>query len=155
MGQPMLGGGSTGACVQVACGSTSSFACMIGDQLCAWGKLKTSGDTTMYPKVPFCNISHAIEIAPPLLKCGRRQQFCQRKSTALSCPRKGLTLLSYTRDCARHLGRVLRTKELPWLKSCTVLSETELCHAVSWTSGGQCPGKLSCADVHGAQWVAD
>lgn len=35
----------------VACGSTSSFACMIGDQLCAWGKLKASGDTTMYPKM--------------------------------------------------------------------------------------------------------
>jgi hypothetical protein len=24
---------------------------MIGDQLCAWGKLKASGDTTMYPKM--------------------------------------------------------------------------------------------------------
>ena len=24
---------------------------MIGDQLCAWGKLKTSGDSQMYPKM--------------------------------------------------------------------------------------------------------
>ena len=36
--------------MQVACGSVSSFACMVGGQLCAWGKLKAAGDTTMYPK---------------------------------------------------------------------------------------------------------
>lgn len=36
--------------LQVACGSTSSFACMVGGQLCAWGKLKAAGDSTMYPK---------------------------------------------------------------------------------------------------------
>lgn len=34
----------------MAAGTTSSFCCMIGDQLCAWGKLKVSGDNTMYPK---------------------------------------------------------------------------------------------------------
>lgn len=36
---------------QVACGGASSFACMVGDQLCSWGKLKVSGDSQMYPKV--------------------------------------------------------------------------------------------------------
>ena len=38
------------AWTQVACGSVSSFACMVGGQLCAWGKLKAAGDSTMYPK---------------------------------------------------------------------------------------------------------
>lgn len=36
----------------VACGSTASFAVMLGGALCSWGKLKVSGDNTMYPK-PF------------------------------------------------------------------------------------------------------
>ena len=34
---------------QVACGATSSFCTMVGGQLMAWGKLKTT-DNTMYPK---------------------------------------------------------------------------------------------------------
>ncbi|CAK0738461.1 hypothetical protein CVIRNUC_001046 [Coccomyxa viridis] len=34
-----------------ACGATSSFCTMIGEQLVSWGKLKASGDNTMYPKV--------------------------------------------------------------------------------------------------------
>lgn len=38
-------------CVQAACGATSSFCTMIGEQLVSWGKLKASGDNTMYPKV--------------------------------------------------------------------------------------------------------
>ena len=44
----MVAGGG----LQVACGSTSSFACMLGGALACWGKLKVSGDNTMYPK-PF------------------------------------------------------------------------------------------------------
>jgi hypothetical protein len=36
--------------MQVAAGTTSSFCCMVGNQLVAWGKLKVSGDNTMYPK---------------------------------------------------------------------------------------------------------
>lgn len=38
---------------QVACGATSSFCTMIGEQLVSWGKLKASGDNTMYPKVVY------------------------------------------------------------------------------------------------------
>lgn len=37
----------------VACGATSSFCTMIGEQLVSWGKLKASGDNTMYPKVVY------------------------------------------------------------------------------------------------------
>ena len=37
--------------MQAACGATSSFCTMIGEQLVSWGKLKASGDNTMYPKV--------------------------------------------------------------------------------------------------------
>ncbi|KAK9806651.1 hypothetical protein WJX73_004262 [Symbiochloris irregularis] len=37
----------------VACGSTSSFANMTGGTLVCWGKLKVSGDNTMYPKPIF------------------------------------------------------------------------------------------------------
>ena len=37
--------------LQAACGATSSFCTMIGEQLVSWGKLKASGDNTMYPKV--------------------------------------------------------------------------------------------------------
>ncbi|KAK9835229.1 hypothetical protein WJX81_007521 [Elliptochloris bilobata] len=33
----------------VACGAASSFCCIVGSQLMAWGKLKTT-DNTMYPK---------------------------------------------------------------------------------------------------------
>lgn len=37
------------ASAQVACGAASSFCTMVGGQLMAWGKLKTT-DNTMYPK---------------------------------------------------------------------------------------------------------
>ena len=47
---------TTQAVLQVAAGSTSSFCCMVGGQLCAWGKLKVSGDNTMYPK-PFTDLA--------------------------------------------------------------------------------------------------
>ena len=33
----------------VAAGSTSTFCTMIGNMMCAWGKLKPSGDNMMYP----------------------------------------------------------------------------------------------------------
>ena len=42
--------------VQVACGGTSSMCSSVGPQLHSWGKLKVSGDNTMYPK-PEGNLS--------------------------------------------------------------------------------------------------
>ncbi|KAK9816923.1 hypothetical protein WJX72_007117 [[Myrmecia] bisecta] len=39
-----------------ACGTTSSFCNGTGEQLFAWGKLKTSGDNTMYPK-PYMDLA--------------------------------------------------------------------------------------------------
>lgn len=42
--------------MQAACGATSSFCTMIGEQLVSWGKLKASGDNTMYPKARPCQI---------------------------------------------------------------------------------------------------
>lgn len=39
--------------MQAACGATSSFCTMIGEQLVSWGKLKASGDNTMYPKLVY------------------------------------------------------------------------------------------------------
>ena len=48
--------------MQAACGATSSFCTMIGEQLVSWGKLKASGDNTMYPKVGSaslaCTVAH-------------------------------------------------------------------------------------------------
>ena len=39
------------ACVQAACSTTASFCVVqVGPQVYAWGKWKTSGDSTMYPK---------------------------------------------------------------------------------------------------------
>lgn len=35
---------------QLAAGALSSYCTTIGGQLYAWGKLKVSGDNTMYPK---------------------------------------------------------------------------------------------------------
>lgn len=52
--------------LQAACGATSSFCTMIGEQLVSWGKLKASGDNTMYPKVLF---SSCIMHRRPVLIC--------------------------------------------------------------------------------------
>ena len=38
----------------IAAGGTSSFCTMVGGQVFAWGKLKTSGDCMMYVFVVFC-----------------------------------------------------------------------------------------------------
>eukprot|EP00889_Picochlorum_renovo_P003084 jgi/Picre1/30114/NNA_005483.t1 len=40
----------------VAAGATSTFCTMVGGQLFAWGKLKTSGDNLMYP-VPYMELA--------------------------------------------------------------------------------------------------
>ena len=50
---PVLSDVSSVTHCQVACGATSSFCTMIGEQLVSWGKLKASGDNTMYPKVVY------------------------------------------------------------------------------------------------------
>lgn len=47
---PQEAGVSGDALLQAACGSTSSFCAGIGGALYGWGKLKASGDNTMYPK---------------------------------------------------------------------------------------------------------